>query len=491
MAQFIVKKSIKVEILAALFFCLFLLTATLGYLSFAFSKDRTVNTLEDSAKGIASTVAHFISPKDVKIILLGPKAVLLEQAQETTHSFELDSMVAQGTTKDLRDKYSAILSEIKATNDIDSPINVYVTSDGSLKLVLSSEPGFPAGASYAMRPEAKEAYLTGSATSTDIYEDKDGTWISAYAPREYGSHKWIIVEINYKVDSYLKRLKEELAAIIALCVIGFMVVAFISYYIVTGLVSAIKDLNESVCYLEKGYYDRPVKIKADNEIGHLAAAFELLRTSIKKKIDELRSSLAREKKAHLELVVTLMNAIETRDPYTKEHLGRVYAYALLIAKAMHLAHDQILLLKYSYYLHDIGKIYIENALLKKGKLTEEDFWEIKKHSERGAKIIDGIQFLTEVKEAVLHHQERYDGKGYPGGLKGKQIPLLARIVSVADSFDAMTTDRPYKPMISFKEALKEIEKNYGTQFDPEVCAAFLTYRDKVQEIAQKRFPDYK
>ena len=92
-----------------------------------------------------------------------------------------------------------------------------------------------------------------------------------------------------------------------------------------------------------------------------------------------------------------------------------------------------------------------------------------------------------MKEAVLHHQEHYDGTGYPNGLKGSQIPIMARIVAVADAFDAMTTDRPYRPKMSFKKAIEEIEKKSGTQFDPEVCAAFLKYKDTVEQMVQKRF----
>ena len=93
------------------------------------------------------------------------------------------------------------------------------------------------------------------------------------------------------------------------------------------------------------------------------------------------------------------------------------------------------------------------------------------------------------KDAVLYHQERYDGKGYPKGLKGEEIPLLARIVAVADAFDAMTTDRPYRPKMSFKAAIAEIEKNAGIQFDPDVCAAFLKYRDDLEDIAEKHFKE--
>ena len=100
-------------------------------------------------------------------------------------------------------------------------------------------------------------------------------------------------------------------------------------------------------------------------------------------------------------------------------------------------------------------------------------------------IIEGIPFLRDVKSLILSHQERYDGKGYPRGLKGEEIPLLARVVAVADAFDAMTTDRPYRSKIGFQKAMDTIEKNAGTQFDPKVCAAFLKYRNTIERIAGK------
>ena len=325
--------------------------------------------------------------------------------------------------------------------------------------------------------------------STDIYRDKDGMWISAYAPvpSVYSKNEKMLVEINYKIDSYVNKLRGELGIILGVCIIGFILTAFIGYRLVMALVSDIQKLEICAKELEKENYDIPIDIKSDDEIGHLAGTFEKLRMFIRGKIDELKLAIVREKRAHLESVSVLTNAIEMRDPYTKEHLNRVVKYALLIAKGIHLNKDDMIRLKYACFLHDIGKIYIDAELFKKVKLSPEEFEEIKKHAERGAKIIEGISFLDGVREVVLHHQERYDGKGYPSGLKGDAIPFLARIVSVADAFDAMTTDRSYKPRMGFAEAMTEIEKNAGTQFDPKICAVFLRYKDSVEDIARKHF----
>ncbi len=486
MEKFAVKNSIKTKILLLVLSCLFVMTIVLGALSFEFSKKRIVGALSDSSMRVAATIAGIVSTEDISAILAETDK-LKESVTISNYEGWSPKPFPGKTYKD----YLGLLRKVKLINKIDSPINIYVGDGSHLTAVLTSEPGILTGTLYTMSAEAKEAYETGLPVATGIYRDKDGEWISAYAPGEFlkaGGGR-VMVEINYRIDSYIARLKEELGVILSICITGFLSVAFISYYLVTRLVSSIKKLDAAVHDLEMERFDKVIDVKTDDEIGHLAGAFEKMRLAIKKKMDDLRISMGREQKAHLEAIVALTNAIETRDPYTKEHVSRVQEYALLIAKAMRIPHVDVIQLRYSCFLHDIGKIYIEDSLLRKGKLTREDFEEIKKHAERGAKIIDGIQFLSDVKDAVLYHQERYDGSGYPKGLKGKQIPLLARIVSVADAFDAMTSDRPYRSRMNFEDAMDEIERNAGTQFDPDVCAAFLRYRHTIEEMAKKHFKD--
>jgi HD-GYP domain-containing protein (c-di-GMP phosphodiesterase class II) len=501
MAKLINRNSIKFKILGIVLFALFLLTFTLGYFSFQFSKNRLISMLGDSLTGISASIASFISAEDVYFIVENAENIKRDATAEYNRPKGLDLLSPRtldeklappkdltGSPRAMYDKYSAILQRIKKSNSIDSSINVYLAERNRFWAALTSEPVYLAGTAYVMRPEVKDVLLSGVAQATGIYEDKDGTWISAYAPGAplLLEDKRVVVEVNYRINAYIKMLHEELGVIVIICVVGYLMVSFISYQLVTTLVGAIKKLDEAIVDLEQERYDKPIDIRTNDEIGHLAKAFELMRLSIKNKIDELRLSLKRERRAHLESIVALTNAIEERDLYTKEHVSRVQEYALLIGKVMHLSHEALVQLRYGCILHDIGKIYIDNALLKKVKLTDQDFEEIKKHAERGAKIIEGIEFLKDAKDVVWSHQEAYDGSGYPRGLKGDQIPLLARIVSVADAFDAMTTDRPYRPKMAFSKAMDEIEKKSGTQFDPKVCAALLTYRYTLEQMAQKR-----
>ncbi|MFA6079502.1 MAG: HD-GYP domain-containing protein [Candidatus Omnitrophota bacterium] len=494
------RKSIKTKILGIVLLSAFLVTISLGYLSLEFSKNRLVSMLGDSMKGMATTIAIFIKQNDVAILMKNGEKIKKKFLAEydDKYSFSPSKIISSEITAEDKEveeasriymKYTTLLHDIKTRNKMDSPVNVYVVANNRLNLILTSDPVLLTGAVYEIRPEAVDAMMTGSSRSTGIYEDKDGSWISAYAsvPSLDSIDNNAVVEINYRVNSYLIRLRNELLIVLFICIAVFVGTAFMGDKMVTALVSAIKKLDAVAKELEKEKYDMVIDVKSDDEIGHLSKTFEGLRVSIKDKIGELKLSLVREKKAHLESIVALTNAMEMRDPYTKHHLNRVEEYALLIAKEMHLSHDDVHKLKYGCFLHDIGKIYIESALLQKVKLTPEDFEEIKKHSENGAKIIEGISFLSDVKDMVLYHQERYDGSGYPNGLKGNEIPLLARIVSVADAFDAMTTERPYKPKMSYKEAMDEVEKHAGTQFDPDVAKAFLRYRDVIEKIASKHF----
>ncbi len=182
---------------------------------------------------------------------------------------------------------------------------------------------------------------------------------------------------------------------------------------------------------------------------------------------------------YLNTVSALTEAIDTRDHYTKSHSEHVTKYAMSIAKEMDLDDERMNILRDASKLHDIGKIGVHDyILMKPGKLTKEEWEEIKLHSIKGVKILQPLTFLNGSLDAIRGHHERFDGKGYPDGKKGKNISLEARIMAVADSFDAMTTERPYRKGLSIKEAREEMIRNKGAQFDPEIVDAFIHCLDK-------------
>ncbi len=193
-------------------------------------------------------------------------------------------------------------------------------------------------------------------------------------------------------------------------------------------------------------------------------AIAIENASLYKELDELFLSSIR----------AIVEAIDAKDPYTKGHSARVVEYALLIGEGMDLNKDYLKDLELSAVLHDVGKIGIPDRILSKpGLLTSDEFAYMKRHPELGAEIVEPIKKLKKLVPDILHHHEKFDGSGYPVGLKGNKIPLGARIIAIADSFDAMTSDRPYRPRRDTSIAIAEIKKNRRTQFDPEIADVFI------------------
>jgi putative nucleotidyltransferase with HDIG domain len=179
---------------------------------------------------------------------------------------------------------------------------------------------------------------------------------------------------------------------------------------------------------------------------------------------------------------SLVITIEAKDPYTRHHSARVTKLAVLIGKEMSCSSEQIETLQFAGMLHDIGKIGVSDAiLLKKGSLSDEEFEAIKQHPEIGAKILDPLGMLPREKAIIRHHHERWDGRGYPDGLIGKDIPLLVRILTLADSYDAMTSDRVYRTAMSHEIASGEISRNSGTQFDGNIAKAFSSLSRRMKD----------
>ncbi len=181
----------------------------------------------------------------------------------------------------------------------------------------------------------------------------------------------------------------------------------------------------------------------------------------------------------LSTLYSMAKIMDARDPYTSQHSTRVTSLAIM--QADHLGLDEIDrdILYVSSKLHDIGKVGIpDSILLKPGPLTQEEFSVIKKHPDIGADILKSISIMQRETEIIRHHHERYDGKGYPSGIKGNDIPLLSRIIALADTFDAMTSERPYRVALSTKQAILEIKRCKGTQFDPYLAESFVKIIDQ-------------
>jgi len=188
------------------------------------------------------------------------------------------------------------------------------------------------------------------------------------------------------------------------------------------------------------------------------------------------------RKMYLETIRALAAAIDAKDPYTKGHSERVAETAVVLAQELNLSDREIENIEYTALLHDIGKIGIkDNILSKKGSLTDQEFDKIKEHTIMGAKIIEPVDFLKNSYKAIYHHHERYNGKGYPDGIKSEDIPMLARIIAVADAYDAMGSDRPYRKKFRQDKIMKELTEQSGKQFDPEVVKALISVLNRERE----------
>jgi HD-GYP domain-containing protein (c-di-GMP phosphodiesterase class II) len=229
-----------------------------------------------------------------------------------------------------------------------------------------------------------------------------------------------------------------------------------------------------ILHLDRGPFQEPF---SQDDL-HLADA---LAASVSAAI-ECSQLMEQQQRTFLQTVTSLANAVEMRDTYTSEHTGRVTDYSLFLADEIGVSSTERRHLSIGTPLHDIGKIGIDDAILRKpGKLTDAEFEKMKAHTTKGYEILKDLPDMGPCLPIVRNHHERWDGKGYPDGLVGERIPKLARIVAVADAFDAMTSDRPYRPAMPLDKAFNEIRDKGGSQFDPDMARAFMRLRPKIEE----------
>ena len=187
-------------------------------------------------------------------------------------------------------------------------------------------------------------------------------------------------------------------------------------------------------------------------------------------------------KVYVRSINALVRALEAKDFYTRGHSQRVTLYSVAIGKNMGLPPDRLGNLRRAAILHDLGKIGVREAILNKpGRLTDEETREVGRHPEVATQILSPIPFFRELLPAILHHHERFDGLGYPGKIRGKEIPLDSRIMAVCDAYDAMTSDRAYRAALPARDAAAEILRCSGTQFDPEIVSIFLSVQDTIKD----------
>jgi HD-GYP domain-containing protein (c-di-GMP phosphodiesterase class II) len=256
-----------------------------------------------------------------------------------------------------------------------------------------------------------------------------------------------------------------LAALLAL-VFGF--------YFAQLLTRPVRELAAGAQRIAAGDFSRRVKVVGRTELGELGASFNQMTDQIERFIGDLQRSAEENHELFIGTVKALAAAIDGKDPYTRGHSERVSRFSVATGQALGLTEGEIEKIRISALLHDVGKIGIDDRILKKpAALTDEEFAIMKSHPQKGFKILSQIPAIRDFLPGMYMHHEMINGQGYPQGLKGDQIPMQALIVSVADTFDAMTTDRPYQRGLDVETALSRLKSFVDTRYDGRVVAAFV------------------
>ena len=277
---------------------------------------------------------------------------------------------------------------------------------------------------------------------------------------------------NARLDAGVKELTAQ--ALTFVVVVTF-VALILGYLFALGITRPIRGLVESTRAMSRAEFHERVDVRGAAEIGELADTFNQMAGHIEQYVDKLRLAAEENHELFLGSIRMLAAAIDEKDPYTRGHSGRVARYSAIIGHGMEMNAEDLDRLRIAALLHDVGKIGVDDRVLKKpGKLTDEEFDLMKQHTIKGANIMRPVGQLKDVLPGIELHHERMDGKGYPYGLPAEQIPLMARIIAVADTLDAITTNRPYQSAMDLDFALERIRSLAISRFDPEVVAALET-----------------
>jgi len=306
----------------------------------------------------------------------------------------------------------------------------------------------------------------GPAADRRFQMDKWGVTLSGYAPiRDSNGEAVAMIGVDMAADDvYLlqQRVHKREIAVVAL---GLVVSLFLGAFLSKRMSSRIEQLLEGTKRVADGDFRHQVRVAGHDEVSQLAHAFNIMS----------RCLFISRKKTHkyfYRAMQSLVRILESKDVYTRGHSDRVTDYAGKIAVELNFSEDDLELLKDAARLHDIGKLTIPNSILnKEGRLTEEEWDVIKKHPAVGADILKPVVFDKQMLSVVRYHHERNDGTGYPDQLKGKDIDLFTAVISVADAYDAMTSDRPYRKALTKEQALIELEECKGSQFSPQAVEA--------------------
>jgi putative nucleotidyltransferase with HDIG domain len=272
-----------------------------------------------------------------------------------------------------------------------------------------------------------------------------------------------------RADAGVTELNRQALAFVSAVI---LIAILFGYFFAVGISRPIRGLAASTRAISRGEFHQRSPVRGAAEISELAENFNKMAGDIEEYIERLKEAAEENRELFIGSIRMLAAAIDEKDPYTRGHSGRVAKYSMLIGQELGLPAEELDKLRISALLHDVGKIGVEDRVLKKpGALTPEEFDLMKQHTVKGANIMRPVSQLKEMLPGIELHHEHMDGRGYPYGLQGQQIPLMARIIGVADTLDAMTTNRPYQSAMDLDYALGRIKSLTGAKFDGVVVTA--------------------
>jgi len=272
-----------------------------------------------------------------------------------------------------------------------------------------------------------------------------------------------------RADAGVTELNRQALAFVSVVV---LVAILFGYFFAVGISTPIRSLAASTRAISRGEFHQRTPVRGAAEISELAENFNLMASDIEEYIERLKEAAEENRELFIGSIRMLAAAIDEKDPYTRGHSGRVAKYSTIIAQELKLTPEALDKLKIAALLHDVGKIGVDDRVLKKpGSLTPEEFEIMKTHTTKGANIMRPVSQLKEMLPGIELHHEHMDGRGYPYGLTGPQIPQMARIIGVADTLDAMTTNRPYQNAMDLDYALGRIKALAGSKFDEAIVEA--------------------
>jgi HD-GYP domain-containing protein (c-di-GMP phosphodiesterase class II) len=297
--------------------------------------------------------------------------------------------------------------------------------------------------------------------------------LGSYATAELDKNSRLGVIAIQDASAALASVSDMRRQTLWISVVAGMLTLLIGFFFAKKLTQPVQELASGAHRISSGDFSQRINVRSRTELGDLGDSFNLMTDQLEHYIKDLQRSADENRELFIGTVKGLAAAIDGKDPYTRGHSERVSRISVAIAQRLGLPAEECEKIRISALLHDVGKIAIDDNILKKpAALTDDEFLIMKQHPQKGYKIMSQIRAMKEFLPGMYMHHEMVNGQGYPQGLKGDDIPLMAKIVAVADTFDAMTTDRPYQQAMKFEDAVKRIESFVGTRYDPSVVSAF-------------------